>query len=198
MFVPFFFVSLANHSRPSQLPTSRTCHSNILLESSKHSSAGTHPAKNSDDYDYIDDDYPSSPSPLISDPLIKCYHRHIRDHIASLFQRHSHLTQNKLPSNVNTLVGEGKAMVVAGHKLVFVLETLHEHLRQTSKIQQISTPLMSLTRQLCDALQAFVLLLKQLTQDSCTKNSNLMSNFHQDTQSIINIVKRIKRQCRVV
>ena len=191
------FSSLANHSRPSHMTTSRTCHSSFLLEAPKSSSRSY--TDKSDDYDYIDDDYSSTPSMTIADPLIKCYHRHIREHIASMFGRYSHLCQldsndRKVLSTASLLI-EGKALVVAGHKLIFVLETLHEHLRPSTKLAQLQTPLVQLTRELCDALTTFVRLLKQLSHDSCTKNSNVIDRFQHDTQSIMNIVKRIKRQC---
>lgn len=182
------------------MTTSRTCHSSFLLEAPKSSSLSC--TDRSDDYDYIDDDFSSTPSISTADPLIKCYHRHIREHIASMFGRYSHLCQ--LDSNAAqvqsaaSLLVEGKALIVAGHKLIFVLETLHEHLRPATKLQQIQTPLVSLTRQLCDSLTMFVRLLKQLSHDPCTKNSNVIDRFQHDTQSIMNIVQRIKRQCSSV
>ncbi len=177
----FFFNLIANRTHSSRMTTSKTCHSNFLAESNDDKS---------DDYDYIDDDYSTSPS--ITDPLVKCYHRHIREHISSMFMRYSHLSQLKQTQNeVNTtsfLITEGKALIVAGHKLVFVLETLHEHLRHSTKIQ---TPLIQLTGQLCDALTSFVRLLKQLSNQNCTN----IQKFQHDTQMIMNVVKKIKQQC---
>ena len=158
------------------MTTSKTCHSSFLG------------SKKTDDYDYIDDDYSAIPSVPATDPLVKCYHRHIREHISSMFARCSRLAHLNDPS---LLMTEGKALVVAGHKLVFVLETLHEHLRHSTKTPQIQTPLMHLTRQLCDALTSFVRLLKQFTNQTC---SNLQK-FQHDTQNLMNIVKKIKQQC---
>jgi hypothetical protein len=171
------------------MTTSKTCHSNFLTE-------GVH--DKSDDYDYIDDDYSTTPSIAITDPLIKCYYRHIREHISSMFMRYSRLSQlNQLENEGNTtslLITEGKALIVAGHKLVFVLETLHEHLRHSTKPQQIKTPLIHLTRQLCDALASFIRLLKQFSNQNCTN----IQIFRYDTQTIMNIVKKIKQQCSSV
>ncbi|CAF2360874.1 unnamed protein product [Rotaria sp. Silwood2] len=178
-----------NHTRSSQMPTSKTCHSNFLTESNHDKS---------DDYDYIDDDYSISPSLSIKDPLIKCYHRHIREHISSMFMRYARLlqfnqTQNEI-NNTSFLINESKALIVAGHKLVFVLETLHEHLQHSTKNQHIETPLIHLTRQLSDALTLFVRSLKQFSNQNCTN----IQKFQHDTQMIMNVVKRIKQQCSSV
>jgi len=163
-----------NRARCSQIPTSKTCHSNFLLDIK------------SDNYDYIDDDYSTT------DPLVKCYHRHIREHIATMFVRYTHLNQI-VPSNepkiISSMITEGKALIVAGHKLVFVLETLHEHVRHATKTQQ--TSLVQLTRQLCDALTKFIRILKQLTQ----QNTATIQHFQSDTQTIMNTVKKIKQLC---
>ncbi|UJR25866.1 hypothetical protein I4U23_007216 [Adineta vaga] len=179
------------HFRSSQLPTSRTCHSNFLSELSNKD-------KKSDDYDYIDDDYSSVPSTSATDPLVKCYHRHIHEHIASMSLRYTHLCQlNQRSNDMNTmtlLITESKALIVAGHKLVFVLETLHEHLQKSIKIQQIQTPLISLKRQLCDGLTSFVRLLKQFTNQNCT---NILQ-FQHDTELIMTLVKKIQQQCNSV
>jgi len=180
---------IANRSRSSQLTTSKTCHSNFLVELNNDKS---------DDYDYIDDDYSTTPSIPIADPLVKCYHRHIREHISSMFMRYSRLSQLNQPQNevniTSLLITEGKALVVAGHKLVFVLETLHEHLRHSTKIQQTQTPLIQLTGQLCDALTSFIRLLKQFSNQNCTN----IQKFQHDTQMIMNVVKKIKQQCSSV
>ena len=171
------------------MTTSKTCHSNFLAKENHNKS---------DDYDYIDDDYSSIPSVQITDPLVKCYHRHIREHISSMSMRYARLSQlNQTSTEMNTtssLMTEGKALIVAGHKLVFVLETLHEHLRNSPKIQQIQTPLIPLTRQLCDALTSFVRLLKQLSNQNCIH----FQKFQHDTQIIMNVVKKIKQQCSSV
>jgi hypothetical protein len=164
------------------MTTSKTCHSNFL--------AGVNNDK-TDDYDYIDDDYSTTPSVPTTDPLVKCYHRHIREHISSMFMRYSRLSQL---NQTSLLITEGKGLIVAGHKLVFVLETLHEHLRHSTKTQQIQTSLIELTRQLCDALTSFVRLLKQLTNSNCTN----IQKFQHDTQIIMNVVKKIKQQCSSV
>ncbi|CAF0724737.1 unnamed protein product [Rotaria sp. Silwood1] len=178
-----------NHIRSSQMPTSKTCHSNFLTESNNDKS---------DDYDYIDDDYSISPSLSIKDPLIKCYHRHIREHISSMFMRYSRLSQfNQIHNEINNtsfLVNEGKALIVAGQKLVFVLETLHEYIQHSTKNQQIQTPLIQLTRQLSDALTSFVRSLKQFSNQNCTN----IQKFQHDTQMIMNVVKRIQQQCSSV
>jgi hypothetical protein len=114
-----------------------------------------------------------------------------------MFTRFSQI--NQIQNDVNTislLITEGKALVVAGHKLIFVLETLHEHLRHTSKFHQIQTPLSHLTTQLCDSLTSFIRLLKQLS--NCSNLQKLIIQFQHDTQIIMNIVKRIKKQCSSV
>ena len=180
-------ILLVNHHRPLRMTTSKTCHSNFLMEI---------PSQNrSDDYDYIDDDYSTNPTVSITDPLVKCYHRHIREHISSMFTRYSRLSQIHSTANdfqsSSLLITEGKGLIVAGHKLVFVLETLHEHLQHSSKVL---TPLVHLTRQLCDALTTFVRLLKQLSNQTSIN----IQNFQHDTQMIMNIVKRIKQQCSSV
>jgi hypothetical protein len=171
------------------MTTSKTCHSNFFAELNNDQS---------DDYDYIDDDYSTLPSISIKDPLVKCYHRHIREHISSMFMRYSRLSQlNQKENELNKtslLITEGKALIVAGHKLVFVLETLHEHLRHSTKIQQIQTPLIQLTRQLCDELTSFVRLLKQFSN----QNYINIQKFQHDTQIIMNVVKKIKQQCSSV
>jgi len=152
----------------------------------------------SDDYDYIDDDYSTTPSIATTDPLVKCYHRHIREHISTMFMRYSRLSQlNQTQNEVNktsVLITEGKALIVAGHKLVFVLETLYEHLQNSQKLQHIQTPLIHLTRQLCNALTSFVRLLKQFSNQHCTN----IQKFQHDTQIIMNVVKKIKQQCSSV
>jgi hypothetical protein len=172
----------SNQINRSHLTTSKTCHSNFLIESNSNQS---------DDYDYIDDDYSTS---LSKDPLVKCYHRHIREHISSMFTRYTHLLKLNQVNSTSLLINEGKALIVAGHKLVFVLETLHEHLRNSNKFQHIQTPFIHLTRQLCDALTSFIRLLKQISNQNCT---NILK-FQHDTQIIMNIVKQIKQQCTSV
>ena len=164
----------------SRMTTSKTCHSSFLANDNK-----------TDDYDYIDDDYSTIPSKPTTDPLVKCYHRHVREHISSMFTRYTRLSQ---VNDTSLLMTEGKALIVAGHKLVFVLETLHEHLRHSTKPQQIQTSLIQLTRQLCDALTSFVRLLKQLTNQTCPN----IQKFQHDTQTIMNIVKKIRQQCNSV
>jgi hypothetical protein len=173
------FSFIENRMPPSRMTTSKTCHSSFLANDKM------------DDYDYIDDDYSTIPSVSTTDPLVKCYYRHIREHISSMFTRHSRLSQL---NETSLLVTEGKALIVAGHKLIFVLETLHEHLRHSTKTQQIQTPLIHLTQQLCDALTSFVRLLKQLTNQPCPN----IQKFQHDTQLIMNIVKKIKQQCSSV
>jgi hypothetical protein len=173
------------------MTTSKTCHSNFITALKTKNKC--------DDYDYIDDDYSTIPSTQITtDPLVKCYHRHIREHISSMYTRYSRLSQlNQTSNEANAtalLITEGKALIVIGHKLVFVLETLHEHLRHSTKLEQIQTSLIHLTRQLCDALASFVRLLKQFSNQNCTN----IQKFQHDTQMIMNLVKKIKQQCSSV
>ncbi|UJR23036.1 hypothetical protein I4U23_026062 [Adineta vaga] len=122
-----------------------------------------------------------------SNPLIKCYYRHINEQIDSILKRYSHLLENE--QSTSLVVREGKGLVVAGHKLIFVLETLHEH------IQQIQTPLISLTTKLCQSLTNSIQLLKQISQHNCTNLSKLLIRFKQDIQMIIDIVKKIQQNC---
>ena len=169
-----------NSYRPSPMTTSRTYHSNFLLESS---------TPKVDNYDYIDDDY-SATSTSLNDPLIKCYHRHIREHITAMFTRHSHLCQSNLSltkiNSISGLINEGKTLIVAGQKLIFILETLHE---------QIQTSLIPLSKQLSEALGSLLRLLKQLSHDSCTEKNELLNQFQYQTRVIMNIAKKIKRHC---
>ena len=169
----------SNQINRPHLTTSKTCHSNFLLDSNSNQS---------DDYDYIDHDYTTSVS---KDPLIKCYYRHIREHISTMSTRYTHLLKLNQINSTSLLVTEGKALIVAGHKLVFVLETLHEHLRNTTKFQHIQSPLINLTRELCDSLSTFIRLLKQFSN----QNSINIKKFQYDTQIIMNIVKKIQQQC---
>ncbi|CAF2091533.1 unnamed protein product [Rotaria magnacalcarata] len=179
----------ANRFRSSQMPTSKTCDSKFFTELNKNKS---------DSYDYIDDDYSSSPSISLKDPLIKCFHRHIREHISSMFMRYTRLSQlNQTKDELNTtssLINEGKGLIVAGHKLVFVLETLHDHMQRSTKNQQIKTPLIQLTGQLSGVLATFICSLKQFSNQNCTNREK----FQHDTQMIMNVVKRIKQQCSSV
>lgn len=125
----------------------------------------------------------------VPNPLMKCYYRHINEQIDSILKRYSRLSESE-QSSTSLVASEGKALVVAGHKLIFVLETLHEHL------QQIQTPLISLTTQLRQSLTTTIQLLKQLSQQNCTNMAMpLLRRFQQDIQMIIDIVKRIKHNC---
>ncbi|CAF4761297.1 unnamed protein product, partial [Rotaria magnacalcarata] len=58
-----------------------------------------------------------------------------------MFMRYTRLSQlNQTKDELNTtssLINEGKGLIVAGHKLVFVLETLHDHMQRSTKNQQI-------------------------------------------------------------
>jgi hypothetical protein len=154
----------------TQMKTSKTCHSNFLT-----SSAYNYNSTDNDDY--------------LFNPLIKCYYRHINEQVDSIIKRYSYLLENE-KNKISLLVSEGKRLVVAGHKLVFVLETLHEHLQQ-----QIETSLIHLTTQLCEALTSFIQLLKQFSQQNCTNIPKLIISFKQDIQMIMNIVRRIKHHC---
>ena len=158
----------------TQMKTSKTCHSNFLTSLSY---------KKSNDYDYIDDDDSMN-------PLIRCYYRHINEQIDIIMKRYSNSIENE--NRVSLLVTEGKRLIVAGHKLVFVLETLHEHL------QQIQTSLMHLTSQLCEALTNLIRLLKQFSQQNSSNSLKLIIHFKQDIKIIINIVKKIKQECTLV
>lgn len=164
-------MEISRHAH-TQMKTSKTCHSNFLTSSSFHQS---------DDYDYIDDD------DYTLNPLIKCYYRHVHEQIDLILKRYSHLFENEY--KISQLVIEGKTLVVAGHKLVFVLETLHEHL------QQIQTSLMHLTTQLCEALTNLIQLLKQFSQQNGANASKLITHFRQNVRMIMNIVKKVKQQC---
>lgn len=186
-----------NLSCSSQIPTSKTYHSSFLTESTNNYTNNNNNNK-SDDYDYIDDDYSVSPSVSTKDPLIKCYHRHIHEHVSSMSMRYSRLSQlNSTYNALNTtslLINEGKALIVAGQKLVFVLETLHEHIQRSTKAPQIQTPLIRLTRELSDGLTLFIRSLKQFSNQKCTN----IQQFQHDTKSIMNVVRRIKQQCSLV
>jgi len=157
------------------MKTSKTCHSNFLTLSSDNKK---------ENYDYIDDDDDSR------NPLTKCYYRHINEQVDSIIKRYSYLLENE--NKISLLITEGKRLVVAGHKLIFVLETLHEHL------QQIQTSLIHLTTQLSETLKNFIQLLKQFSQQNCTNIQKLNIHFKQDIKMIMNIVKRIKQHCRLV
>lgn len=171
------------------MTTSKTCHSNLFAELNNNKS---------DTYDYIDDDYSISQSLSIKDPLIKCYHRHIREHISTISTRYSRLcqlNQTQIDPNKNlSLINESKALIVAGHKLVFVLETLHDHMERSTNNQPTQTPLIHLTGQLSDALASFIRSLKQFSNQNCTN----VEKFQHDTKLIMNVVKRIKHQCSSV
>jgi hypothetical protein len=160
------------------MKTSKTCHSNFLTSSSYNNKL--------DNYDYIDDDNDD----YSMNPLTKCYYRHINEQVDLIIKRYSHILENE--KKISLLITEGKGLVVAGHKLVFVLETLHEHL------QHIQTSLIHLTTQLCEALTNFIQLLKQFSQQNCTNIRKLTIQFKQDIQMIMNIVKKIKQHCSLV
>lgn len=165
-----------NQQRPTQMTTSKTCYSSFLVEASK---------EKSDSYDYIDDDY-SVNTNSFNDPLIKCYHRHIREHINSMLTRFSHSNQH---NTISSLINEGKALIVCGQKLIFILETLHE---------QIQTPLIPLSKQLSQALASLLRLLKQLSHEPCMKTTQIIIQFQDETRFIINLAKRIKRHCNSI
>ena len=162
---------ISEHSR-SQMKTSKTCHSNFLTSSSYNKL---------DDYDYIDDDDYSI------NPLIRCYYRHVNEQIDLIIKRYSHLLGDE--KRVSLLVSDGKGLVVAGHKLVFILETLREHL------QQMQTSLMHLTTQLCEALTSLIQLLKQFSQQNRRTLSKLITSLKENVKVIMNIVRRIEEQC---
>ena len=166
---------ISSHSRHksyrSHMTTSKTCHSNLSLAAASNTTheSSRHSMK----------------------PLVQCYYRHILAHIDVILKRFSSLGKNsqKIPS----LIVEGKALIVAGQKLVFILETLHEHLRQTQ------TPLLLLTRQLDEALIVFLQFIKQLSQPTTTTtNQQIIVRFKQDTITILSLVKRIKLQCSTI
>jgi len=157
-----------NKNLQSHGTTSKTCHSKFLTKSSS--------------YNKFDDDVDR-----LLNPLIKCYYRHINEQVDLIIERYSHLLENE--NTILLLTSDGKALVVAGHKLLFMLETLHEHLHQ------IQTPLILLTRQLCEFLTSSIQLLKQCSQPNCTNIQKLMIQFKQDIKMIMNLVKRIKQNC---
>ena len=156
----------------TQMKTSQTCHSNFFTSSTY---------QKCNDYDYIDDDDYSL------NPLMKCYYRHVHEQIELIIKRYSHLVEHE--TKLSLLVIDGKALVVAGHKLVFVLETLHEHL------QQMQTSLMHLTTQLCEALTNLIQLLKQFSQQTSAHTSKLINHFRHNVRIIMNLVKKVKQQC---
>ncbi|CAF5172003.1 unnamed protein product [Rotaria magnacalcarata] len=94
--------------------------------------------------------------------------------------------------NISSLTIDGKALIVAAHKLVFVLETLHEH------VKQIHTSLIHLTTQLCEALKNFIQLLKEFSQNNSSNIQKFIVQFQSSIKTIMNIVQRIKQQCSVV
>ncbi|CAF3428990.1 unnamed protein product [Rotaria sp. Silwood1] len=163
-----------NKNHQTQMTTSKTCFSDFLSSSS---------CSKSNDCEYINDVYSKN-------PLIKCYYRHINEQINSIIKHFSYLLENR--HKISLLITEGKALTVAGHKLVFVLETLHEH------VQQIDTSLIHLTRQLCEALKNLIQLLKELSQKNCTNIQKLIIQFQQNIKMIMNIVQRIKQRCSLV
>lgn len=166
-----------------QMKTSKTCHSNFLTTITSSS-----PCNKFDNYDYIDDDDDDDGGSI--NPLIKCYYRHIHEQVDLILKRYSYLFENE--NKISVLINDGKSLVVAGHKLVFILETLHEHL------QQIQTSLNFLTRQLCEALTNLIQLLKQISQDNLINKRKLTLNFKQNIQLIMNIVQKIKQHCHLV
>lgn len=154
-------------SRPT-ISTSRTYHSNLydLSLSSDHQ------------------------SPQAFNSLLRCYYRHIREQADFILQRYTTFSTHE--QKFSTLIVDGKNLLVASQKLVFVLETLHEHLQQTS-----STQLSLLTRQLNETLTSFLQSLKQLTQTNASANTyqHFIIQFKQQTKLIMNLVKRIQLQC---
>ena len=163
-----------NKSAQSNMKNLKTCHTNSFSLSSY---------KNLYVYDTIDDDYSIN-------PLVKCYYRHINEQVDSIVKRCSYLLQNEYRTPL--LLTEAKAFVVAGHKLVFVLETLHEHSQKTH------TLLTHLTTQLCEALRNLVELLKEVGKQNYTNIRESIMEFNDKITIIMNIVKRIKQYCRLV
>jgi hypothetical protein len=117
--------------------------------------------------------------------LTQCYYRHIRQHAESIIQRSNSLCRHE--QRLSTTVINGKALVVAGQKLLFVLETLHEHVGG-----QRYTPLDLLTRQLNDVLTCLLESIKQLSE---RYSHSCMSHFRQSVQTTNQLVKRINLQC---
>lgn len=157
------------------MKTSKTCHSNFLTSLVSFNKF--------DNDDYIDnDDYSIN-------PLIKCYYRHINEQVDLILKRYLYLLEKE--NKISLLITEGKGLIVAGHKLVFILETLHEHL------QQIQTSLIHLTRQLCETSTNLIQLLKQFSQQNSSIDiRKLIIQFKQDIQIIMNIVQKIKQHCQ--
>ncbi|CAF0851692.1 unnamed protein product [Rotaria sordida] len=167
------FLNNNNHYQ-TDMKNSKTCFSDFLSLSSYNKT---------NDYEYMNN--------ICSiNPLIKCYYRHINEQINLIIKRFSYLleTDNK----ISLLITEGKALTVAGHKLIFVLETLHEH------VQQIHTSLIHLTTQLYETLKNLIQLLKEFTQTNCTNIQKLIIQFKQNINMIMHIVQRIKQHCSLV
>ncbi|CAF3192843.1 unnamed protein product [Rotaria socialis] len=165
-----------NENHQKHLKTSKTCFSNFLL-----SSSSIIPSNDNDSLDDIDS----------KSRLIKCYYRHVNEQVNSIIKRFSYLLDAE-HHNIPSLTIDGKALIVAAHKLVFVLETLHEH------VQQIRTSLVQLTTQLCEALKSFIQLLKELSQNNSNTLKKFIVQFQSIIKTIMNIVQRIKQQCSVV
>ncbi|CAF2465619.1 unnamed protein product [Rotaria sp. Silwood2] len=168
------YENFLNKSNETSIKSSKTCFSDFLSSTSYNKS---------NNYEDIDNVYSKN-------ALIKCYYRHINEQINSIIKRFSYLLENE--NKISLLIIEGKALTVAGHKLVFVLETLHEH------VQQIHTSLIHLTTQLCEALKNLIQVLKEFSQKNCTNNQKLIIQFKQNINMIMYIVQRIKQHCSLV
>ncbi|CAM4823422.1 unnamed protein product [Rotaria magnacalcarata] len=164
-----------NENHQKHMKTSKTCFSNFLPLS---------PSIPSNDDNSLDDIDSKS-------RLIKCYYRHVNEQVNSIMKRFSYLLDTE-HRNISSLTIDGKALIVAAHKLVFVLETLHEH------VKQIHTSLIHLTTQLCEALKNFIQLLKEFSQNNSSNIQKFIVQFQSSIKTIMNIVQRIKQQCSVV
>lgn len=166
--------NLQHKNHRTQMKNSQTCYTNFL------SSSLSFPSNNYNEMNDIDS----------NDRLVKCYYRHIHEQINSIVKRFSHLLNNRNPTS--SLMTDGKALIVAGHKLVFVLETLHEH------VQQIHTTLIDLTTQLCETLKSFIQFLKQFSQKNSINTQNFISQYQSNIKLVLCIVQRIKQHCNLV
>lgn len=156
-----------NKSPHTHMTTSKTCHSNFTSLSSNN-------------YDSMNDFYSIN-------PLVKCYYRHINEQTNLIIKSFSNLLDND--QKTSSFLIESKALIVAGHKLVFVLETLHEHVRSGQ------TSLIHLKVQLCEALTNLIQLLKQFSHNTSIDIQKLMFQCKRSIKMIMNIVKGIKQQC---
>lgn len=156
------------HRRPTEIPQSKSHYSNLSSLSSTDNYLNQLSKKN---------------------PLINCYYRHVCQQVEKILSRYSTFNPNE--SNLSSITQNGKILLVGAQKLLFVLETLHEHL------QQRQTLLGFLTQQLEQASNSMIQLLKQISQTKTPSNySQTISQFRKTIKLIVNVVKRIQSHCQ--